>query len=58
MELNDYDKILEVCRKNEGKNIDLWIKALKFFCNSKEGNLEKYLQLILDDIYKLEALSP
>ena len=39
MELNEYDKILEVCRKNEGKNTDLWIKALKYFCNSKVGDL-------------------
>ncbi len=32
MDTNSNDKILELCRKNEGKNIELWIKALKYFC--------------------------
>jgi hypothetical protein len=30
----NYAKIIEICRKNEGKDVNLWIKALKYFCDS------------------------
>jgi hypothetical protein len=43
MEKKDHQKIIEICRKQEGKNIDLWIKALKYFCDPSNGELQQYI---------------
>ncbi|KAI8806579.1 hypothetical protein BJ742DRAFT_816359 [Cladochytrium replicatum] len=66
MEVKDYAKVLETCRKHGEKERSLWIETLAFFAasasnpsqNDLTSSAQSYLTMILDDIDKMNLLPP
>ncbi len=58
MDANDYESILNTCKKYDSKDLTLWINSLQYFSKREDYKCKEYISQILTYIDRYNLLSP